>query len=87
MVEFEMEEDRGTYSVRVYADDARAKIGSACVGDALLACADGRCQSALRLSMSYCACDKAERNSSLPCAEVDYRPSALQLLMVLIPLP
>ena len=38
------EEDRGTYSARVYADDARAKIGSACVGSAWLVCADGRRQ-------------------------------------------
>ena len=45
------EEDWSTYSARGYADDARAKIGSACVGDARLICADGRRQerSALEL--------------------------------------
>ena len=44
MIEFEKEEVWGTHSVRVYADDARAKIGFACVGDAWLvsSCADGR---------------------------------------------
>jgi len=37
-------DDWGAYTVRVYADDARAKIGCACVGDAWLVHADARRQ-------------------------------------------
>ena len=46
------------------ADDARAKIGCTCMGDAWLVRANSRCQERSVLELVYCACDRAEGNSS-----------------------